>query len=126
MKTRLIAAAAIVAFALVLQGCSSQQASDASVAGYTPYPKWFGQPYSYAPYDPAGTYYFEPYQYPYPYYYSGYYDHDCGDVPCDDQRKYWHPALEARAEPVTIPQATAPASPPAPTAAPPASQKQPR
>lgn len=101
MKIRL-AAAALVALALFIPGCASQQVSE-DIAGYTPYPKWYGQPYAYAPYDPAGTYYYQPYQYPYPYYYEGYYDHDCGDVPCSGRLNYLPPAIEARAEPVKMP-----------------------
>ena len=104
MKTRLFATAALIAFAFIAQGCfNSTPAYDQSATAYTPYPKWYGQPYAYAPYDPNGTYYYQPYQYPYPYYYEGYYEHDCGDVPCDGRPTYFPPRIEAKAEPVKIP-----------------------
>lgn len=116
MKSYLAAAAALALCALLLQGCFNSNSQD-TLAGYTPYPKWNGQPYAYAPYDPYGTYYYQPYQYPYPYYYEGYYEHDCGDVPCSGRPKYLMPPLEAKAEPVTLPAASSPAAPVKPPAA---------
>lgn len=118
MKTRLFAIAALIAFAFTIQGCFNSAQYGTTAASYTPYPKWYGQPYAYAPYDPNGTYYYQPYQYPYPYYYEGYYDHDCGDVPCSGRPKYLQPPVEARAEPVKVPVQGKPES------APPASPEQ--
>jgi len=79
-QARLVATAAVIAFAISVAGCSGSASNSVSE---NPYPAWTG-PYAYAPYDPYGTYLYSPTAYPFPYNYEGYYPSDrvCEGGPC--------------------------------------------
>ena len=90
MTMRLITTAALIAFALALQGCTNTQP-----AYYGTYPSDFEfgpnhgyEPYASAPYDPYGGYYqnFAPAT---PYYYEPPESHrDCDERPCIAYRRH--------------------------------------